>query len=314
MRDEHTMTCGGDKPEMALAAFLKAHRSQWQVQPIAATMSPLRRGCDAESRLVWDASRRVMIKRWHHDLPLQSGARDIATMTQAAAAAGCTPPVLDFVQSPDAMLLEGLAPPWRDATIGELRAPVRLAKLLSLKRAIHRLPPFPVDVDVFAQIRALPQKDLPVPAEESSRIFAAVRQLEAQVTAEGVDRVPAHADGAASNVMIDEGDGMQLVDFDAAGNTDPLYDLAVTLSEIWPLAPSIWAPWLEELIGSLRDADLERMQAYAFADDVKWALFGFAMDRGGSRAEVEFLKYGQWRWLRARMALDRHMTGLRGVS
>lgn len=60
-------------------------------------------------------------------------------------------------------------------------------------------------------------------------------ELGKAIAASGADLVTAHADGVTSNVMLGPDGAMQLVDFDEAGNTDALFDLAVVLNEVHPL-------------------------------------------------------------------------------
>jgi thiamine kinase-like enzyme len=124
------------------------------------------------------------------------------------------------------------------------------------------------------------------------------------IQASGMDRCPCHADGTASNVMLHEDGRLRLVDFDEAANTDPLFDFAVTLNEILSFE-SEWPGALEMAQGRVTEGALNRCRLYAFADDLRWSLWGLLMDAGSPRRSIEFLKYAQWRLLRCRMALDR---------
>ena len=59
-----------------------------------------------------------------------------------------------------------------------------------------------------------------------------------------------------------------------------------------------------EMAEGRRDARvLDRCRAYAVADDLMWGLQGLILSATSPRRDLEFLKYGEWRLLRCRMAL-----------
>ncbi len=62
-------------------------------------------------------------------------------------------------------------------------------------------------------------------------------------------------------------------------------------------------PGLDLAFGRDDPRDLNRCRLLAFADDVAWGLWGLAMSATSPRRGLEFLKYGEWRLLRARMML-----------
>jgi thiamine kinase-like enzyme len=195
---------------------------------------------------------------------------------------------------------------WMPARLHQLSTEEGLNRLLSAKRALHTLAPFPVHRDVFSDIRALAAKARPIAAywpQEAELMLALADQLGQAIAASGVDLVPGHADGISSNVMLGPNGALQLIDFDEAGNVDPIFDLAVVLNEIFPLDEARHLCVLETVEGGVRASSRARLAAYAFADDLKWALWGLFMDASSPRQSLEFLKYGQWRWLRSHMAL-----------
>jgi thiamine kinase-like enzyme len=95
---------------------------------------------------------------------------------------------------------------------------------------------------------------------------------------------------------------VMLVDFDCAGQGDPHYDLAVILNEAC-LFEDEWNQGIEIEHGRGDPAVLNRCRAYAIADDLLWGLWGLILSATSPRRDLEFLKYGEWRLLRCRMAL-----------
>lgn len=274
--------------------------------PFAATVSPLHQAVDAETRVLRtkDGKQRFIVKIWHDDLPHRPDAQAIFTMMEAAATLGVTPAPRLLLGS--GILMDHLGDGWMPARLHQLSTDDGFNRLLSLKRALHALPPFPVERNVFSDIRDLAGKAQPVAAlwpQEMAAMLTLADDLEKAIAASGVDRVPAHADGVSSNVMLGPNGALQLIDFDEAGNVDPLFDLAVVLQEIFPLDAAKHLSVLENIEGQVRASSRARIVAYAFADDLKWALWGLFMDATSPRQHLEFLKYGQWRWLRCRMAV-----------
>lgn len=277
--------------------------------PFAATASPLHQAVDAETRVLWtkDKAQRFVLKIWHDDLPDPVDGDAVFTMTRAAASLGITPAPRLLLKGGRGMVMDHLGDGWRPARLHQLTTENGLNRLLSAKRALHALSPFPQDRNVFQDIRNLAVKTRPIAAfwpREMEDMLRVADQFERAISASGIDRVAAHADGVCSNVMLGPDGALQLIDFDEAGNVDPLFDLAVVLNEIFPQDEAAHLRVLEAVEGHVRPASKARIAVYAFADDLKWALWGLFMDASSPRVNLEFLKYGQWRWLRA------HMTAL----
>ncbi|HBF28916.1 aminoglycoside phosphotransferase family protein [Rhizobium sp.] len=285
----------------------------WLGQPLAAdppfpgTVSPLHLAVDADTRVLWteDRKQRFVLKVWHHDLPHRPDGQAIFAMTEAASHLGVAPAPRMLLDNGRGLLMDHIGDGWSPARLHQLATEDGLNRLLSTKRALHTLSLFPLDRNVFEDIRNLAIKTRPIAAfwsQDMEDMLRVADQLEQAISASGVDRVAAHADGVCSNVMLGQGGALQLIDFDEAGNVDPLFDLAVVLNEIFPLDEARHLSVLEAVEGQVRAASRARLAAYAFADDLKWGLWGLFMDASSPRLNLEFLKYGQWRWLRARMA------------
>jgi thiamine kinase-like enzyme len=298
------------QPDPALAAASRWLGRLLQVETsIAPNASPMHRAVDADLRIVRAVSddKEFALKVWHSDLPDTSDYSAIFAMSQAAADASVAPPALMVAPDANAILFEHLGVGWRTARLDELLDRDRFSRLLRAKRTIHGLGRFPTDRDVFKDITKLRLSVRNAGAwmpHDTAILLSAAENAEQFIRAEGVDLVPAHADGTVSNVMLDEASHIRLVDFDEAGNTDPLFDLAVLVNEVFILNRDRWAAALEEFLGAASASSLVRMRLYAFADDIKWALWGFFLNEASPRRGVEFLKYAEWRWLRARMALN----------
>jgi thiamine kinase-like enzyme len=273
-------------------------------------MSPMHRGVSSECLRVSinGAPPSFFVKIAHGDL---AEAVDIGASYRAAAAVaaiGLTPQPRHVNKAFGMTAFDLLDDTWRTAHLDDLAEPETLEKLLAAKRAIHVLPSFERDSNVFDRIARL-AASLTLTAALGALIATASR-MSAAINASGVDTSPCHADGVASNVMLradSSGMDLQLVDFDEASNTDPAFDIAVTLNEVLPEL-STWPAALEMANGHVTNATLARSRCYAFADDLRWGLWGLKMNATSPRRNIEFLKYAQWRLLRCSMAVSRMDT------
>ncbi|MBB4953596.1 thiamine kinase-like enzyme [Agrobacterium vitis] len=287
--------------------------AQWLGQPylmhppFSATVSPSHHAVDAETCVIQtrDGQHRYVLKIWHDDLPQPPDGAAVFAMTQAASMLGLTPQPRLCLRNGNGMVMDYLGDNWAPARLHQLSTGDGFERLMSVKRAVHSLAPFPVNRNVFSDIRDLAAKARPIAIhwpQDAEAMLALADQLAQAIAATGVDLVPGHADGIASNIMLGPDGAVQLIDFDEAGNVDPLFDLAVVVNEIFPLDTARHGSALEMLEGQVRLSSSARLTAYRFADDLKWALWGLFMDAASPRRNLEFLKYGQWRWLRCRMA------------
>lgn len=291
--------------EAALNVILDRNSGPIHYEPgPPAVMSPVHRGVDATSwRVVVDGRPGFsFLKVAADDLVVPSDGETTWRATRTAAALGLTPAPLG--RSPSAILIDGLGDDWRVAHVDDLRDPTVLARVVAAKRAFHVTTPLGRIRDVFAEAAALADKarerNVALPDDAGALLDAAARAGRA-VRAAGVDLGPCHGDGVASNVMIGPDDAVQLVDFDEAGDADPLFDTAITINEAAAF-PAEFPALLEAATGTTRSDALARCLLYAFADDLRWSLWGRIMDATSPRGGVEFLKYAQWRWLRCRTA------------
>lgn len=190
------------------------------------------------------------------------------------------------------------------ATLDRFDSVSAAADLLALRRRVHTLPPFERAASVFDDIRDILvvnqalQVQLPADLDWMLRVLA---DAEGRIDAAGFDLVPAHGDGNVSNVLITEGDGYRLVDWDCAAMMDPLQDLGSALSELRShdhdareLFEISWGTWDSSLF--------DRCRVYGIADCLRWGLIGAYAD-AARPGTLEYSKFSDWQFLRARAGL-----------
>lgn len=159
-------------------------------------------------------------------------------------------------------------------------------------RRLHACPALPNRFDPFAQIDTLTRTpDLP---EDAPWMLALLDSLRDALMA--APTVPCRNDGSSSNIMTN---GM-LVDYDRAGMNDPMYDVGALLAEMTDFEQDMQAPFAA-YGGSA--ADFARARLWSIVDDVMHGLWAREHGKTSVRRAVEWLKYGEWRLMRARMQL-----------
>lgn len=220
------------------------------------------------------------------------------------AAAGVAPEVLFFSAEDRALGLAYLPTPWRHAWLDHLQQPDILEAVIAAKKAFRRGPALARAWDVFAEALAWAGRaaasGTALPSDLQP-MLAFLRDAQTAIAAAGADQAPCHNDGQASNLLLGPEGRVILCDFDCAGQSDPYYDLAVILNETHAFEKG-WRAGLEMHDGACRESALNRCRLYGFADDLLWGLAGLVLSRTSPRSSLEFLKYGEWRLLRARMA------------
>ncbi|MGZ9825784.1 phosphotransferase [Tsukamurella ocularis] len=180
----------------------------------------------------------------------------------------------------------------------------RLDDVIALRRAVHALPPVGRAATVFDDIRtasaAAARAGATLPAD-LPWMLRLLGRAESAITASGFDRVPIHGDANVSNVLVLDGGGLLLVDFDCAADADPLQDIGSVLAELAPLESAAEALF-ERAWGSFDSAAFARARAYSIADQVRWGLIGSYCD-AARPATQEYSKFADWQFLRARAQL-----------
>jgi hypothetical protein len=298
------MTAG--LPDRAITASPLAGRPglRWRAG-LPTIASPMRQAVDADNFVIEaDGEAPVFLKIFLPDgwpaIDLDATAKATAT----AAALGIGPALRFVLPAHGALAINYLEHPWRAAMLSDLAEPPLLAAAVAARRRFHEAAPLPRRRDVFAMIEDLrghaAARAVDLPGDVDA-LIAWSREAAAAVAAAGFDLKPCHNDGSASAHML-AGRRLMLVDFDEAGQSDPYCDLALLLNEASAFG-DVWAPGVELYAGAATAALVNRCRVYATADDIFRGLWGWLMSATSPRRSVEFLKYGEWRLLRARRAL-----------
>lgn len=300
------MPAWGEGPDAARrvlqAALGEAAGQAMPAFPVLA--SPGWHGVDATH---WQASGpegRLHLKLLHPDAAAYVDAAAAIEAARLAGELGVGPAVLHADPSAGALLMP-LLEGWRVATLERLYEPAIQDAILAARRRLHAGPPLSRHIDIGAQIDDLARRcalagaSLP---EDVADLRRAVATGLARIAAAGVDLVPAHGDGMASNHMLGPDGQVLLVDFDLAGMMDPFLDIGSFIGEAALQEPEARALF-ERWHGHNDEGLFARAMIYAAADDLRFGLIGALLARTSRRRELEFVKYGNWRFLRCRMAI-----------
>lgn len=232
---------------------------------------------------------------------------DVAASYKAAdmAATSGVTPTPRYLPSASAAIFDLLPDGWMWARLHHFNDPDIVARVVAARRAIQAGPTLGRVQDLFATIADYAKR------AEAARIAlpqdvwwltSRTAEIGRAIGAAGTETRPCHLDGASSNVMLSPEGNVCLVDFDSAGDADPYWDLGVMMAEICQFEPEEAA--LVEIFAGRYDKRIHhRARLYGAADDIKWGLWGYLVAAGSPRRGVEFVKYAEWRFLRARMVL-----------
>lgn len=275
-------------------------RATLAAAPVA---SPIHRAVASDClRVTLDGADPVFLKLPHSDM-----AGDVLPgMARAAAQAGRLGIGPEVRVSGDGYLgLAYLAEPWRYARVGDLHDRDAMARVLGTVKRLHRAKALGWRFCPFARIAALAEEAracaAPLPGDIAHHL-AVVDRIREAVRAAGFDLAFCRNDGVASNVMLG-GDGVQLVDFDLAGDNDPWFDVAALINEACVFDDERRNA-IAAYAGTCDETVFNRCRLYGAVDDLMWGLWGVARAITSPRIGIDFLKYGQWRLLHARTTLD----------
>lgn len=290
----------GTLPEWADGTF--------DLEPAVVPMaSPMNQGVDATAFRAVDRSRSasLWVRLPHDEASLYACPKTLVAAARAAGEAGIGPAIVAADPTTGGLVMADLSASHRVATLNRLAEPGVRDAVLEAKKALHRGPRLPRSRSVFEAIEGLLERaaaaGVTLPPD-SVWLIDHARAAAATITAAGVDTVPAHGDGNASNVLIDEAGGVVLVDYDMAANIDPFEDLGSFLVEAHAFDPEAKESF-EVFHGRFDERLFNRARLYGVADDLRWGLIGAILAKTSSRSDLEFLKYADWRFLRCRMAM-----------
>lgn len=275
------------------------------VPPCVPMASPSWRGIDATTRLAETAAGAFAVKIPDLDAALFAHPATVVMAAGAAAAVGVGPRVVAADSETGALVMEALGEGWRVATLADLGRPDIRDAVLAARRRLHAGPALPRQVDLATEIPGLLEAAraagalLPVDIEWLADHVAGALTA---IAAAGVDLVPAHGDGNASNVMLGPEGQVRLLDYDVAGMMDPFLDLGSHLAEAYEFDPPAREAF-EVAHGRFDERLFNRARLYGVADDLRWGLIGAVLAATSRRTQLEFLKFADWRFLRCRLAV-----------
>ncbi|MCB5410452.1 phosphotransferase family protein [Pseudogemmobacter faecipullorum] len=232
---------------------------------------------------------------------------DLATgfeVARRAGAAGIAPAVLWSDTAAGAILFAAAPSGWREAKLSDYLSPaLRQAKLTALRR-LHELPATGQRFDAFARTDALI-------AEARARQIALPEDLAwcmelleaARPVLEAAPLALCRNEGTVSNLLIGPGAGVMLIDFDRAGLNDPMYDLGAVLAEMCVEERDMEQAFLYYR-GKSDPAGFARARIWSALDDLMHALYCRVLGHISGRKALEWLKFGEWRLMRARLMLS----------
>lgn len=241
----------------------------------------------------------------HADAKLFADPATIVAAAKSASSLGIAPKLMAGDPETGALAMQDLSDTHKMATLDRLAEPTISSAIIKAKRAFYSGPRLPRSGNVFENIEALykaaKQNGVVMPQDEFWMLDN-IRTAGAAIRAAGFDTVPAHGDGNASNILIDDSQNITLVDFDMSANMDPFEDFGSFLVEAYAFDPPAQAAF-EEFHGQYDERLFNRTRLYGVADDLRWGLIGATLGKMSARTDLEFLKYAEWRFLRCRMAM-----------
>lgn len=267
--------------------------------------SPSYRALESASVIVAAPEGAIFLKIMHPEMRDGFDLAAAMTLARQAGEAGVGPRVLWADPAAGAIAMRGLVTDdgWSTATQYNLTNPEFVATSAHALRGLHGTAPLAARFDPFARIDALIAEfgldgaDLPEDILWLRRLIARVEPL-----GEGARLAACRNDGAASNLMAGPAGAVMLIDYDRAGMNDPLYDLGALLAETTDFERDMRAGYTA-YAGAFDEEGFARARLWSFVDDMLHALWSRLRAHGSMRGGIEWLKYGEWRLMRLRMAL-----------
>jgi len=283
--------------EAAKAAGVSMDRA---VAGPAALASPSYQALESRS-IVGDS---VFLKRIHPEMREGFDLASSFKLAMLAGNAGVGPKIHWGDAEMGAVAMEDLGDGWRTARQNDLQEPAVVVSAMQAMKALHACEPISYRFDPFATIDSLLGScgrdgiELPEDITWLRRIIAMAEPLR-----ECESLAPCRNDGSSSNLMIGPTGKVLLVDYDRAGMNDPLYDVGCLLAEMTDHERDMHDGFIA-YAGDFDVAGFARARLWSHVDDLLHALWSRRMAHRSERKAVEWIKYGEWRLLRVRMALS----------
>lgn len=182
-----------------------------------------------------------------------------------------------------------------------------------LRRLHTTAAPFAIDFELFPAIddykRLLSAKQATLP-DGYDEVERQAGRGRAALARHDVSNAPSHCDPLCEN-FLDDGDQMWLIDYEYAGNNDPMWDLG-DLSVEGAFSDAQDDALLDAYFGGPAPAlDRARMVVHKAMCDVLWSLWGILQHVNGNPVE-DFWAYGVGRFERCRalMSTDRYAAAV----
>jgi hypothetical protein len=275
--------------------------------------SPSWRGVDGAPWRVVDAAsgESVFVKVMDADAAFYIDVDCAFAAARHAAALGIGPAVLAADAAAGVLVMEDLHAGWRVGTLERMLEPAIVEAVIAARVRFRQAPDLPRHDSVFDEIarfhRAAKAAGAQLPPD-ADWLVAELGFAAAAIAALPVAKVPIHADGNVSNILISDAGEVRLIDWDRATMGDPLEDLGSFLVEAFaqePEARDVFA----RATGGFDEAAFNRCRLYGIADDLRWGLIGAVVAARSPRVSHEFYKFASWRFLRCRMAVREQRFG-----
>lgn len=274
---------------------------------IAVLASPSWRGVDGDSLIARDTENgnTIFIKAIHEDTAFYI---DVSAAFDAAIKAGeadIGPRVIHSDIANRVLITEDLSPSWRVAGLEACRNPSFIDKVFEARARFTSVAPLLRDTDVFADVRHFydlaVSKGAAMPADTNWLVDTVLFAAE-QIGPSPNKKVPLHGDGNVSNILMNKQGDVRLVDWDRAGNGDPIEDAGCFMVEAFAFEPEARDAFRRNN-PNLDEKAFSRACIFGVADDLRWGIIASIQAHVSERRTNEFYKFANWRLLRARMAV-----------
>lgn len=274
---------------------------------IVVLASPSWRGVDGDSLLARDAETgdTLFVKSMHADTAFYIDVPAAFEAAVKAGEAGVGPRVVAADAASGVIVSENLSRGWRVAGLEACRDPSFVDKVFELRKRFAAVAPLSRELDVFADIErfyGLARSSGAQTPADTPWLVDTLRFAAEQIGESPAARAPVHGDGNVSNVLLGEQGEVCLVDWDRAGNGDPLEDAGSFLVEAFAFEAEARDAFRRNFPGHDETA-FDRACILGVADDVRWGLIAAIQAHLSERRVNEFYKFANWRFLRARMAV-----------